>query len=60
MEQVRIPEDGGEGELQRERREPEPGGTRAAKREMSWVARDVWRVLSGEAPEWPAMPDADQ
>jgi D-3-phosphoglycerate dehydrogenase len=36
------------------------GGTRAAKREMSWVVRDVWRVLGGEAPEWPAMPETDQ
>lgn len=34
------------------------GATRAAKREMSWVVRDVWRVLSGEAPEHPAMPEA--
>jgi phosphoglycerate dehydrogenase-like enzyme len=33
------------------------GGTRAAKREMSWVVRDVWRVLSGGAPECPAMPE---
>jgi len=32
------------------------GATRAAKREMSWVVRDVWRVLSGEAPENPALP----
>ena len=31
------------------------GGTKAAKREMSWVVRDVWRVLSGEAPEHPAL-----
>ncbi|MEL7473549.1 MAG: NAD(P)-dependent oxidoreductase, partial [Planctomycetota bacterium] len=29
-------------------------GTRAAKRSMSWVVRDVWRVLSGEAPRHPA------
>ena len=35
------------------------GATRAAKREMSWVVRDVWRVLSGEAPEHLAMPDRE-
>lgn len=29
-------------------------GTAAAKRNMSWVVRDVWRVLSGERPEFPA------
>jgi phosphoglycerate dehydrogenase-like enzyme len=34
------------------------GATQAAKREMSWVVRDVWRVLSGEAPEHPALPAA--
>ena len=28
-------------------------GTDRAKREMSWVVRDVWRVLSGEKPENP-------
>jgi phosphoglycerate dehydrogenase-like enzyme len=28
--------------------------TVAAKRNMSWVVRDVWRVLSGEAPLFPA------
>ncbi len=28
--------------------------TDSAKREMSWVVRDVWRVLSGEKPECPA------
>jgi phosphoglycerate dehydrogenase-like enzyme len=28
-------------------------GTERAKREMSWVVRDVWRVLSGEKPENP-------
>ena len=33
------------------------GGTRAAKRGMGWVVRDVWRVLTGEAPEHPAMPE---
>lgn len=32
------------------------GGTRSAKREMSWVVRDVWRVLSGEAPQSPVLP----
>lgn len=32
------------------------GGTQAAKRAMSWVVRDVWRVLSGEAPEHPVLP----
>lgn len=35
------------------------GATQAAKREMSWVVRDVWRVLSGQAPEHPAMPDTE-
>lgn len=29
-------------------------GTETAKTNMSWVVRDVWRVLSGEAPEFPA------
>ncbi len=29
-------------------------GTASAKRRMSWVVRDVWRVLSGERPECPA------
>ncbi|MCB9845948.1 MAG: 3-phosphoglycerate dehydrogenase [Phycisphaeraceae bacterium] len=29
-------------------------GTRSAKIAMSWVVRDVWRVLSGEAPRSPA------
>lgn len=28
--------------------------TATAHRNMSWVVRDVWRVLSGEAPEFPA------
>lgn len=28
--------------------------TDTAKRNMSWVVRDVWRVLSGERPEFPA------
>ncbi len=30
--------------------------TRAAHEAMSWVVRDVWRVLNGEAPEHPAPP----
>ena len=34
-------------------------GTAAAKRNMSWVVRDVWRVLEGERPEFPA-PVEDQ
>lgn len=29
-------------------------GTREAKINMSWVVRDIWRVLSGEPPEFPA------
>jgi phosphoglycerate dehydrogenase-like enzyme len=29
-------------------------GTTRAKTNMSWVVRDVWRVLSGERPEFPA------
>lgn len=29
-------------------------GTSTAKRNMSWVVRDVWRVCNGEKPEWPA------
>ena len=28
-------------------------GTARAKREMSWVVRDVWRVLEGREPEFP-------
>lgn len=28
--------------------------TETAKRNMSWVVKDVWRVLSGEKPEFPA------
>jgi phosphoglycerate dehydrogenase-like enzyme len=28
--------------------------TRPAHRRMSWVVRDVWRVLNGERPEFPA------
>lgn len=31
--------------------------TRAAKEAMSWVVRDVWRVLAGEAPEHEASPE---
>ena len=31
-------------------------GTERAKRNMSWVVRDVWRVLSGEQPEFEAKP----
>ncbi len=34
------------------------GGTRAAKLGMSWVVRDVWRVLRGEVPEHAAPSDA--
>ncbi|GMV72172.1 MAG: hypothetical protein AMXMBFR77_20100 [Phycisphaerales bacterium] len=34
------------------------GATRHAKREMSWVVRDVWRVLTGEAPEHTVTPDS--
>lgn len=30
--------------------------TATAHRNMSWVVRDVWRVLSGEAPEFGAAP----
>lgn len=29
-------------------------GTVKAKRNMSWVVRDVWRALGGEKPEFPA------
>ena len=29
-------------------------GTEKAKRNMSWVVRDIWRVLNGDAPEWEA------
>lgn len=28
--------------------------TATANRNMSWVVRDLWRVLGGEEPEWPA------
>jgi phosphoglycerate dehydrogenase-like enzyme len=31
--------------------------TQQANRNMSWVVRDVWRVLSGEKPEFPANPE---
>lgn len=31
------------------------GGTRAAKLAMSWVVRDVWRVLTGEDPQHAAV-----
>ena len=34
------------------------GATRHAKREMSWVVRDVWRVLNGEPPDHAVTPDA--
>lgn len=33
--------------------------TRLAHRNMSWVVRDVWRVLSGEEPEFPAAPEPE-
>jgi phosphoglycerate dehydrogenase-like enzyme len=28
--------------------------TASANRNMSWVVRDLWKVLQGEEPEWPA------
>tara|TARA_R110002072_G_scaffold42064_4_gene117531 strand:- start:93286 stop:94251 length:966 start_codon:yes stop_codon:yes gene_type:complete len=31
-------------------------GTQSAKEQMSWVVRDVIRVLDGQAPEFPAPP----
>jgi D-3-phosphoglycerate dehydrogenase len=31
--------------------------TATAQANMSWVVRDVWRVLSGEKPEFPAAPE---
>lgn len=31
--------------------------TTLANEKMSWVVRDVWRVLSGEPPEFPAAPE---
>ena len=34
-------------------------GTTTAKTNMSWVVRDVWRVLNGESPEFPAKPFAE-
>lgn len=33
--------------------------TALAHRNMSWVVRDVWRVLSGEVPEFPAAPEPE-
>ncbi len=33
--------------------------TDLANRNMSWVVKDVWRVLNGETPEFPAQPDPD-
>lgn len=33
--------------------------TATAQTNMSWVVRDVWRVLSGERPEFPAAPEPD-
>jgi phosphoglycerate dehydrogenase-like enzyme len=30
--------------------------TASAHANMSWVVKDLWRVLSGEAPEFPARP----
>ncbi len=33
--------------------------TDLANRNMSWVVRDVWRVLSGEVPQFPAKPQPD-
>lgn len=34
-------------------------GTAQAKRAMSWVVRDVWRVLQGQPPEFPASPEME-
>lgn len=31
--------------------------TAPAMEAMSWVVRDVWAVLEGRSPEWPARPD---
>lgn len=31
--------------------------TAPAHRAMSWVVRDVWRILCGQTPEWPALDD---
>lgn len=33
--------------------------TALANENMSWVVRDVWAVLSGEAPRFPAAPEPD-
>jgi len=33
--------------------------TADAKRNMSWVVRDLWRVLQGESPHHPAAPEPD-
>jgi phosphoglycerate dehydrogenase-like enzyme len=33
--------------------------TDLANRNMSWVVRDVWRVLNGEPPQFPAQPEPD-
>ncbi|MFT3687204.1 MAG: NAD(P)-dependent oxidoreductase [Phycisphaerales bacterium] len=33
--------------------------TATAQTNMSWVVRDVWRVLNGEAPEFPAAPEPE-
>lgn len=33
--------------------------TATAQTNMSWVVRDVWRVLNGEKPEFPAAPEPD-
>lgn len=33
--------------------------TATAHANMSWVVRDVWRVLNGEAPEHPAAPEVE-
>lgn len=35
-------------------------GTALAKKNMSWVVRDVWRVLHGERPENPAPASAER
>lgn len=33
--------------------------TRTAHANMSWVVKDLWRVLNGEEPEHPAMPEPE-
>lgn len=33
--------------------------TATAQANMSWVVRDVWRVLSGDKPEFPAAPEPE-